>query len=88
MSNIPVGVVGNNWRPVVTQTFSITDHNAEQSLLKYRQRIARLEADLQECLEYFEERFDVVDGSYGEPAPNREMRLGQMLDETLNGRPV
>lgn len=50
-------------------------------------RIERLEADLLECQEYFADRMDVVDGDYGEPAPNKEMRLHQMIDESLNGRP-
>ena len=50
-------------------------------------RIARLEADLTECLEYFQDNSDVVDGDYGEPAPNTEMRLASMLEETLHGRP-
>ena len=60
-------------------------HRAEELKAAYG-RIARLEADLTECLEYFQDRYDVVDGSYGEPAPNKEMQLGTMLDETLNGR--
>jgi hypothetical protein len=51
------------------------------------QRITQLEAALEECLEYFEDRYDVVDGSYGEPAPNKEMQLGTMIDVLLNGRP-
>lgn len=32
-------------------------------------------AALQECEAYLEDREDVVDGSYGEPAPNKEMTL-------------
>lgn len=48
-------------------------------------RIKKLEAALEEALEYFEDRYDVVDGSYGEPSPNKEMSLGQMIDETLHG---
>ncbi len=36
-------------------------------------------AGLQEVLEYLEDREDVVDGSYGEPHPNKEMSLAQML---------
>lgn len=49
-----------------------------------KERIAQLEAEakkmvsaLWECETYFLERQDVVDGSYGEPAPNREMTLLQ-----------
>lgn len=48
-------------------------------------RIARLECDLEECREYLEKQMDVVDGSYGEPAPNRAMQLVWMIDQTLNG---
>ena len=50
-------------------------------------RIARLEADLTECLEYFQDKYDVVDGFYGQSLPNKEMKLGNMLEETLHGRP-
>ncbi len=57
-------------------------------LAQYEKRIARLESDLNECREYLEDQVDVVDGSYGEPSPNRAMQLVQMIDETLNGRPV
>ena len=49
------------------------------------QRIATLEADLEECAEYFKDNSDVVDGDYGEPAPNKEMRLYSMIQETLHG---
>jgi hypothetical protein len=52
-----------------------------------RKRIARLEADLLECREFLEGYVDVVDGDYGEPSPNRAMRLVTQIDETLNGRP-
>jgi len=48
-------------------------------------RITRLEADLEECREFIENYSDVVDGSYGEPAPNRAMQLLNMIDETLYG---
>jgi hypothetical protein len=59
----------------------------EEELRAAYQRIERLEADLLECLEYFEDRYDAIDGPYGEPAPNTEMRLGTMIYGTLNGRP-
>lgn len=45
--------------------------------------IAALQATLQECLEYFADRADVVDGDYGEPSPNKEMRLASEIKETL-----
>lgn len=47
--------------------------------------IARLEGDLLECREYLETEVDVVDGDYGEPAPNRAMQLVTMIDEALHG---
>jgi predicted nucleic acid-binding Zn-ribbon protein len=47
--------------------------------------IKRLEADLLECREYLEEEVDVIDGDYGEPAPNRAMQLVSMIDDTLHG---
>jgi hypothetical protein len=61
------------------------DDRSEEIRAAY-QRIDRLESDLNECLEYFHDHSDVVDGDYGEPSPNKEMRLASMLDETLNGR--
>lgn len=44
---------------------------------------ARLRAALQLVIEYLDARADVVDGDYGMPAPNREMRLIQEIQETL-----
>lgn len=49
------------------------------------ERIKMLEADLLECREYLEDHVDVVDGSYGEPSPNRAMSLVSMIDESLHG---
>lgn len=34
-----------------------------------------LDSILDEIEEYLEDREDVVDGDYGQPAPNKEMRL-------------
>ena len=48
-------------------------------------RIRELEAVLEQALEYFEDRYDVVDGDYGEPRPNKEMSMGQMIDIMLHG---
>jgi hypothetical protein len=48
---------------------------------------AKLSAALDEALEYFEDREDVVDGSYGEPAPNKEMQLAQSIRAALRGEP-
>lgn len=44
----------------------------------------KLVAALESALEYFEDRQDVVDGPYGEPAPNKEMRLVQELRAALS----
>ena len=53
------------------------------------QRIARLEADLVEVLEYLQGIADIssVPEKDGSPRPNTAMRLASMLDETLHGRP-
>jgi hypothetical protein len=48
-------------------------------------RIAELTVALEEALEYFKDRYDVVDGDYGEQRPNKEMQMGQMIDEALHG---
>lgn len=45
--------------------------------------IKALEATLQECLEYFEDRSDVKDGFNGEPVPNVEMNLASEIKATL-----
>ena len=47
-------------------------------------RITRLEAMLQDCLIYFEERSDVVDGPDG-PEPNRAMSMASAVEEVLKG---
>jgi len=60
------------------------DAKAEELRAAY-QRISRLEADLEECAEYFKDRCDVVDGDYGEQAPNSEMKLYSMIQETMHG---
>ena len=49
-----------------------------------RENIA--EALTQAC-EYFENRADVVDGDYGIPEPNTEMRLAQMCSDALSAIP-
>lgn len=47
-------------------------------------RIAELEAMLEEALEYFEDREDVVDGEDG-PEANTEMALATAIRLTLDG---
>jgi hypothetical protein len=51
---------------------------------KHTSRILELTVALEEALAYFKDNYDVVDGEDG-PRPNKEMRLGQMIDETLYG---
>ena len=64
-----VSVQGDNWVEIAALT----------------KRIATLESALEECLEYFKDRSDVVDGSYGEPAPNKEMQFANLITEALYG---
>ncbi len=47
----------------------------EQEIAYLQKENNRLKAALEECIEYFENRCDVVDGSYGESAPNEEMSM-------------
>lgn len=47
-------------------------------------RIKELTDALEFALEYFRDRYDTVDGDNG-PLPNKEMRMGQLIDETLHG---
>lgn len=58
---------------------------AQAERLAAERRIKELESALEEALEYFKDKYDVVDGSYGEPRPNKEMALGQMIDIALHG---
>lgn len=53
-------------------------------------RVAVMESVLHECDEYLEQREDVLDGAYGEPAPNKEMLLraavlAALADEKAGG---
>lgn len=50
-----------------------------------RKRINVLESDLEECREFLADQCDVVDGDYGEPAPNRAMSLSTSIGITLYG---
>jgi hypothetical protein len=63
----------------------ITDPFIGNELERLQKRVRVLEADLAECLDYFKDRYDVVDGDYGHPAPNKEMRLGRMIEQTIFG---
>jgi len=46
-------------------------------------KIDRLTAALEECLEYFQERYDGETFSDGTVSRNEEMKLGQMVEEAL-----
>lgn len=59
--------------------------DAKHAKLTADARIAALTLALQEALEYFQDRYDIRDGQEGQQLPNEEMRLGQMIDETLYG---
>lgn len=52
---------------------------------KHTSRILELTIALEEALEYFKDRYDVRDGDNGEQRPNKEMQMGQMIDEALHG---
>lgn len=60
----------------------------DQGLDWAMKRIARLEADLEECREYIEGYSDISNETNDDasPRPNRAMQLCSMIDETLNGR--
>jgi hypothetical protein len=38
---------------------------------------------LVECLEFLDNYVDVVDGDYGEPAPNRAMSLSSRVEDCI-----
>ena len=49
-------------------------------------RVSVLEGALDDALEYIDDHVDVVDGSYGEPAPNRAMSLASSIRERIETR--
>ena len=60
------------------------DMTEQEELIEQLQiRLKEMVAVLQECAEYFDGRSDVVDGSYGQPEPNREMRMLQSIEKVL-----
>ena len=51
------------------------------------QRIAELEDLLDQCAEFIDGQVDVVDGDYGQPEPNRAMRLMSAIREVVPATP-
>ena len=58
-----------------------TDQEIEIDRLETR--IKKLTDALEECAEYFDDHSDVIDGPDGQPLPNKEMKLLQMIEEAL-----
>jgi hypothetical protein len=58
---------------------------AEGKVAKLELENARLRSVLHQCEEYFDGRADVLDGDYGVPAPNTEMRLLSEVRSALLG---
>jgi len=54
-----------------------------QELDLRQSELRRARAALEECLEYFQERYDGETFSDGTVSRNAEMRLGQMVEEAL-----
>lgn len=57
--------------------------DAAMKVGKQRLRIKRLEALLADCAEFLDGYSDVVDGDYGEPAPNAAMSLLSAINEEI-----
>lgn len=67
-----------DWNKEVEETIneiSSRKGNGDWSDALKQIRIAELEDVLEACADYLEDYSDVVDGDYGEPAPNRAMNL-------------
>lgn len=79
------GLYPNQEQPDENERTEIDLEDAKCAEELAAKRIAELTAALQEALAYFKDNYDVVDGYNGRQLPNREMRLGQMIDETLHG---
>ena len=60
----------------------MTDTVQQQLVLSLKQ-VRDLKAMLEDCLEYFEDRSDVLDGPDGIMEANREMSMAIAIKETL-----
>ncbi len=56
---------------------------AAKALNKMQREIDLLTEVLADCREFVDNYVDVEDGDYGEPKPNKAMRLLQQIDEAL-----
>lgn len=56
---------------------------ANKIIAEQNRALAKCRSALLQCETYFEEREDVVDGSYGEPRPNTEMQILTEVREAL-----
>jgi hypothetical protein len=52
------------------------------------ERFLAMQAALEDALEYLENFVDVVDGDYGQPAPNRAMQVTSTILAALGRRPA
>lgn len=59
------------------------DHEAALIKALSDPRRDELEAVLEDCAEFIDGQVDVVDGDYGEPEPNKAMRLMTAIREVL-----
>lgn len=48
-----------------------------------KQKLRNLLASVEEAIDYFAERADVLDGEGGHSRPNREMQLQNLLEEAI-----
>lgn len=64
-----------NARDVLVRGGKITNAEALNDGIKQLKAVLALIAALSEAEDYFDGRADVIDGDYGEPRPNTEMRL-------------
>ena len=58
-------------------------NDAAKKVGEQRQRILVLEELLERCAEFLDGYSDVVDGDYGEPEPNKAMRLLSEINEEI-----
>jgi hypothetical protein len=55
----------------------------QNAAVRASNRLKQLESILEDCAEFIDGYVDVVDGDYGEPEPNKAMRLMSAIREVL-----